>query len=258
MKKIIAILIALTLCLAFAVSATAAPATDVGTKYDLHDGFGYEGYLDNTAFSFMARNKADKTLVTDITYSDGTDGVKDGAYAGAFRGYYVKGKGVAFIDTLTDDVNDYHYIVWYPGAQHEAVVAFNAPVEGTYSYEYETLTVWGCNEGDRHVYVEVDGAVHNGNELLSAKGTAKEETRKTFTGTVELDEGGQILFVNDPSDNSAGDNLYIVKLIVTLDKKAEIPPTDDPTHAPDTNDALVAVIALAAVAGTALVITKKH
>ena len=256
MKKFIAIVIALTLCLAFVVSASAAPATDIGTKYDLHDCFGYEGYLDNTAFSFMARNKADKTLVTDITYSNGTDGVKDGAYGGAFRGYYVKGKGVAFNDTLTDDANDYHYIVWYPGAEHEAVVAFNAPVSGTYSYEYETLTVWGCSEGDRHVYVEVDGAVHNGNELLSAKGTAKDDTRKTFTGTVELDEGGQILFVNDPADNSMGDNLYIVKLIVTLDAKTEVPPTVDP--APETNDALVAVIALAAVAGTALVISKKR
>ena len=80
MKKIIAILMAFTFCFAAAISASAAPATEEGTQYNLHEGFGYEGYLDNTAFSFMARNINDKTLVTDITSSDGTDGVNDGAY----------------------------------------------------------------------------------------------------------------------------------------------------------------------------------
>lgn len=260
MKKILAVLMALTFCLAAALTVSAAPATEEGTKYDLHDGFGYEGYLENSAFSFGARKIEDKTMETDIIFNDGSDlSLKDGAYGQPFRGYYLKGRGVAFIDTLSDEVtNDYHFIVWYPGAAHEAVVAFNAPVAGTYSYEYETMTVWGCNESDRHVYVEVDGAVHNGNELLSKKGTAKEDTRKTFTGSVELTEGGQILFVNDPADSNAGDNIYIVKLIVTLDKKAAAPEQPVVPENPKTNDALVAVLALAAISGTALVISKKH
>ncbi len=92
------------------------------------------------------------------------------------------------------------------------------------------------------------------------EGTQYNHTRKTFAGSVDLTEGEQILFVNDPADTSSGDNLYIVNLILTLDKKAvDVPPAvEDSEENPETADSIVAVIALTVVAGTALVVSKKR
>jgi hypothetical protein len=207
-------------------------------------------------FSVAQRLIADGTLEALENWSDGTGNIICATSHKKMVGYY--------LTTTTIDAGDRAHsavfysaedatkaLKWYPAnPEHETVVIFTAPESGKYTFELGGQCIWGTPNSSAKFYVEVAG------EEVAVKafdkGLAKDQTLYTLTGEATLKAGETIIFVTAPEDSSAGDNAYLNALKVTLTEKI----ADEP--AADTNDALVAVIALAAVAGTALVISKKH
>lgn len=253
MKKIFSILMALTFVAICALSVCAAPATAEGTVYDLVANF------DNIADQGFSVAKRDKEgVVTPFTnWSDGTGTVISATHETKMIGYYSETVNIAKGDKATqalfynaDDASK--ALKWYPQGAVETLIVFTAPVAGTYSYEFQTQGIWGYVNSSTRIYVEVGGEVKS--EAKFAKGTAKDQAIGTFEGTVELKAGETIYLAYDPEDTASGDNSFLQVAKVTLDKVAPAPVEP----APKTNDALVAVLSLAAISGTALVISKKH
>ena len=227
------------------------PAGPVAT-YDLIANF---ADLKDQGFSFATRDK--EGVVTPFAeWSDGTGNIVSATHESAMVGYYdntfAKGEKAVANHAVFHNAND-NDIKFYPNANAETLIVFTAPESGTYTFEFKTQGVWGYQNSSTRIYVEVGGEVKA--EAKFEKGTAKDQAIAEYKGTVELKAGETIYLAYDPEDSAAGDNSYLQVAKVTLDKIAEN--TDEPV-APSTNDALVAVIALAAVAGTALVISKKH
>lgn len=253
MKKIFSILMALTFVAICALSVCAAPATAEGTVYDLVANF------DNIAdqgFS-LAEKDADGTLKPFGEWNDGTTNIVSATHEKPLVGYYnttrAKGDMAVANNALFYSADDAaKALKWYPSATTQTVVVFTAPVAGTYSYEYQTQGIWGYVNSDSRIYVEVGGEVKG--EQTFKKGTAKDQSIANFKGTVELKAGETIYLGYDIVDTAAGDNSFLQIAKVTLDKVAPAPVEP----APKTNDALVTVLALAAISGTALVISKKH
>jgi hypothetical protein len=250
MKKIFSLLLALTFIVISALSVCAAPATEAGTVYDLVANF---ENLEDQGFS-LAERAADGTLTPFGEWSDGTTNIVSATHEKPMVGYYstTRAKGDmnvanhALFYTAGDAAKA---LKWYPATTTQTVVVFTAPVAGTYSYEYQTQGIWGYINSATRIYVEVGGEVKN--EQTFETGTAKDQSIANFKGTVELKAGETIYLGYDIVDTSAGDNSFLQVAKVTLDEvSVEEPPV--------TNDALVAVIALAAVAGTAIVVSKKR
>ena len=210
--------------------------------------------LADTAFSVVKRNK-EGAIEALSNYSDGTGNIICATSHKKMVGYY--------LDTTTIDAGDRAHnavfysagepatpLKWYPAAADETIVVFTAPESGKYSFELGGQCIWGTPNSSAKFYVEANGEVVA--EKAFEKGLAKDATVYTLTGEVTLKAGETIYFVTTPEDSAAGDNAYLNALKVTLTEKIV---DEEP---PKTGDALVAVLALVAVAGTALVISKKH
>ena len=244
MKKLLALVLAVVMCtaalLTFASAEEFTPVT-----YDFVANF---LDLEGTNFGFGARKIGEEGVREEIVlgadYYDGTDAsIKTASHGNALKGYRSKIGGAVDVCAQGSD------IVWYPAGGVENIIVFTAPEAGVYAFDFECYSFWGATHSTYRVYVEANGEVIGEKEF--DKGTAKADTNMNFEGSVTLMAGETIYFVADPQDSMSSDNGAITKLQVTLTEKVT-PPT------PETNDALVAVIALAAVAGTALVISKKH
>ena len=210
--------------------------------------------LADTAFSVVKRNK-EGAIEALSNYSDGTGNIICATSHKKMVGYY--------LDTTTIDAGDRAHnavfysagepatpLKWYPNGGEETLVVFTAPESGKYSFELGGQCIWGTPNSSAKFYVEANGEVVA--EKALEKGLAKDATVYTLTGEVTLKAGETIYFVTTPEDSAAGDNAYLNALKVTLTEKIV---DEEP---PKTGDALVAVLALVAVAGTALVISKKH
>ena len=225
--------------------------TPSAVVYDFIEAFKSKN-LEGSCFSPVMIHHVHGNIGHHYTWYDGTDASKkNAATGGALEGYrnYNSDEG-AYNDVTLFNGN----VWWYSPNKMDNVICFTAPVDGVYTYDFDTAGIAGWG-GAAHS--SMDFYVQSGETMLHEahydKGTAESETFAKWTGTITLKAGETIYFANSSGadGNSAGDNCVLNKLQVTLVE--EIKP-----EAPKTGDALVAVLALVAVAGTALVISKKH
>ena len=97
-----------------------------------------------------------------------------------------------------------------------AVICFTAPVDGTYAYDFELYSYWGCTHSSVNYSVVVGGEVHNNNSVTYPQGTTKDQSLTNFKGTVTLKAGETIYFCHNSDGSSASDNSEINKLTVTM------------------------------------------
>ena len=262
MKKLLAILMALVM-VSFAALSVCAAAPEAGTVYDLKDGFGTADYLATSPFSFGVMLFSDGSIVNTDTYVDGTNpDVKCNMYAQPYIGYGINNEEVGRVDVFDSKVDAAVQICWYPSHKGDAVVVFTAPVGGVYEFDFVASLVWSSvadyTPSRMHVMVggnDVEGCSKTISAATADYATANADTDAVFNGTVTLNAGETIVFAYDPvreegkDSTTWADNGFIEQLTVELvEVKA----------APATGDALVAVIALVAVAGSALVICKRR
>ena len=235
-----------------AVSAGGTEPEDPKTDpvvYDFIEAFKNKD-LEGSHFSPVMIHHVHGNISDHYTWYDGSDeSKKNAATGGALVGYrnYNSDEG-AYNDVALQDGN----VWWYSPNAMDNVICFTAPVNGVYTYDFDTAGIpnWG---GAAHS--SMDFYVQSGETMLHEahyqKGTSEADVATKWSGTITLNAGDTIYFACSSGEdgNSAGDNCVLNKLQVALVEEIK---------APDTNDALVAVIALAAVAGTALVISKKH
>jgi hypothetical protein len=131
------------------------------------------------------------------------------------------------------------------------VITFTAPVSGTYTISMDVKTFWkaaaftSVGNTDLKLYKEF---AHNADDTFTETVTLK--AGETYNLGLSRASGEN----NDKVFPNTDDVAFTAKNItVTLDEVAPVAP-----EAPDTGDALVAVLVLAAISGTALVISKKH
>jgi hypothetical protein len=187
--------------------------------YDFVDNF---KNLEGTNFSLkMGHPVHGMVSVTTKWYNGDNEKVKCVATGKPLVGYWSGNSDGYHVDVclIGDD------IVWYPGVQLYNIIAFTAPEDGTYSYDFRTHSYWGCTNSSTKYRVEVNGTVHDGNEVTHPKGTTAEGSETIFTGTVSLYKGETIHFVYDPESDVSSDNSQIDKAQVTYisDKMADIP-----------------------------------
>lgn len=132
-------------------------------------------------------------------------------------------------------------------------IMFTAPADGNYALDFATNRMWaaGLYTPSRYFVKVNDGTPAEGFDV-----TTSSVDTVSFRSTYSLKEGDIIYIGYDAVENDgAGDNSYITSCKITYSSSASQTPVTPVV--PPLSDGFVAVLALTAVAGIVLVISKK-